>query len=158
MSDKTSTVTGELESILGRTQQALEELLAAIEKVAPARFERERRDGDSVKRVLERAVDDVNLYYGSLVANALSLPQPPYMEPASFSSLGEAMASLHLAHRRFSNLLHDLSPEDLERTTRLESTSEYTLRQVLETAAAHHRVRARRIREAVTPAAKRRSK
>lgn len=158
MSEETSTVSEELESILRRLQEGLQELTASIEKVAPAGFERKRRGGDTVKRVLERAVDDLNHYYGRMVANALSLPQPPYMEPADFSSLKEASASLQLAHRRLSNLLHDLSPADLERKTKLESTSEYTLRQVLETAAADHRVRARRIREAAKRPAKKRTK
>lgn len=122
--------------------------MEAVEQVAPEEFERERQGGDSVKRTLERAVDDVNFYYGRLVAKAMSLPQPPYMETATFSSLREAMISLQLAHRRFSNLLHDLRGEDLNRRTGLESASEFTLGQVLETAAAHYKLRAEQIRGA----------
>ena len=148
MSEETSTVVEELEGILGRLQEGLEALMEAIEEAAPEEFGQERQGGDSAKRVLERAVDDVNFYYGRLVAKAVSLPQPPYMETANFSSLREAMMALQLAHRRFSNLLHDLRGEDLSRRTRLESTSEYTLGQVLETAAAHYRLRAEQIRNA----------
>ncbi len=148
MSEETSTIIEELEGILSRLQDRLEALLKAIEEVGPAEFERDRREGDSVRRILERAADDVNFYYGRLVAKAVSLPQPPYMEEANFPSLREATISLQLAHRRFSNLLHDLREDDLNRRTRLESTSEYTLRQVLETAAAHYKLRAEQIRNA----------
>jgi hypothetical protein len=148
MSDKTSTVVEELEGILSRLQEALQSLMRTIDDTSPDRFERHDPENDSVKRILERAVDDVNFYYGSLVAKAVSLPQPPYMETANFRSLQEATVSLQLAHRRFSNLLHDLRQEDLNRKTSLESTSDYTLRQVLETAAAHYRLRAEQIRNA----------
>jgi hypothetical protein len=148
VSEEISTVAEEMEGILGRLQEGLETLTEAIEEATPEEFGRERQGGDSAKRVLERAVDDVNLYYGRLVAKAVSLPPPPYMETADFSSPREAMMSLQLAHRRFSDLLHDLRAEDLNRRTGLESTSEYTLGQVLETAAAHYRLRAEQIRNA----------
>jgi hypothetical protein len=148
VSEETTTIAGELERVLGRLQQTQKALMEAIEEVTPEEFERQRQGGDSPKRILERAADDVNFYYGRLVAKAVSLPQPPYMETANFSSLREAMMSLHLAHRRFSNLLHDLRGEDLNRRTSLESTSEYTLGQVLETAAAHYTLRAEQIRKA----------
>jgi hypothetical protein len=149
MSEETSTVIEELEGILSRVQEGLEAVMEAIDEASPGKFERDRQGGNSVKRILERAVDDVNFYYGRLVAKAVSLPQPPYMESANFSSLREATTSLQLAHHRFSNLLHDLRVEDLNRKTRLESTSDYTLRQVLETTAAHYRLRAEQIRNAV---------
>jgi len=145
MSEETSTVVDELEGVLRRLQEGLEALMEAVEKAAPDEFERGRQGGDSVKRILERAADDVNFYYGRLVAKAVSLPQPPYMRTADFPSLREATISLQLAHRRFSNLLHDLRGDDLNRRARLESTSDYTLRQVLETAAAHYRLRAEQI-------------
>jgi hypothetical protein len=148
MSEETPTVIEELEGILSRLQEGLEALMEAIEEAAPDEFERDRQGSDSVKRILERAVDDVNFYYGRLVAKAVSLPQPPYMEAADFTSLREAATALQLAHRRFSNLLHDLRGEDLNRKARLESTSDYTLRQVLETAAAHYRLRTEQIRNA----------
>ncbi len=147
MSEEISTVAEELDGVLGRLQEGLETLMEAIEEATPEEFGRERQGGDSAKRILERAVDDVNFYYGRLVAKAVSLP-PPYMETADFSSLREAMMSLQLAHRRFSNLLHDLRAEDLNRRTGPGSTSEYTLGQVLETAAAHYALRAEQIRNA----------
>lgn len=148
MSEKSSTVVEELEGILSRLQGALLALMGSIEEASPEQFERDAPGGDSMKRILERAVDDVNFYYGRLVAKAVSLPQPPYMEAASFRSLQEATISLQLAHRRFSNLLHDLREEDLNRKTSLESTSDFTLRQVLETAVAHYKLRAEQIRNA----------
>ncbi len=120
--------------------------MKGVAEAAPERFERSIAEGDSLKRILERSADDVNFYYGRLVAQALSLPQPPGMETADFGSLAEAKASLLLAHRRFSRLLHDMTVADLKRKTRLESTAEYTLRQVLETAVAHYRLRTDQLR------------
>jgi len=146
VSDETSIATGDLEGLLRRLQQAHQALVDAIAEPAPEEFERENEEGESLKRILERTADDVNFYYGRLVARAVSLPQPPFMKAADFMSLREAAMSLHVAHRRFSSLLHDLTAEDLKRRTRLESTAEYTLRQVLETAAAHYRLRAEQIR------------
>ena len=141
MSDERPTATAELEGLLSRLQEAQRALMKVVAEAAPERFERSIAEGDSIKRILERSADDVNFYYGRLVAQALSLPQPPGMETADFGSLAEAKASLLLAHRRFSRLLHDLTVADLKRKTRLESTAEYTLRQVLETAVAHYRLR-----------------
>ena len=146
MSDETPTAATELEGLLNRLRQAQRALMRAVGNAAPERFGRAGEGGDSIKRILERSADDVNFYYGRLVAQALSLPQPPGMEPADFESLAEARASLLLAHRRFSQLLHDLTVEDLDRKTRLESTTEYTLRQVLETAVAHYRLRTDQLR------------
>jgi exonuclease VII small subunit len=154
MSEETSTIVAELEGILSRLQEGLETLMEAIEEAAPDEFERGHPGGDSAKRILERAVDDVNFYYGRMVAEAVSLPQPPYIEGADFPSLREATTSLQLAHRRLSNLLHDLRGEDLNRRARVEGTSEYTLRQVLETAAAHYRLRAEQIGNARVGSAK----
>lgn len=153
MSDETSAVSEELEGLLNRLQEGQQALIAAIDAAPPQEFERASREGDTVKRILERSADDVNFYYGRLVAQALSLPQPPGMEAADFASLREAKDSLQLAHKRLSNLLHDLKAEDLERKTRLASTAEYTLRQVLETTVAHYRLRAdqlKSIREVVS--------
>ena len=59
-------------------------------------------------------MDEVNFYYGRLVARALNLPQPPCMANADFMSLREAAMSLQVAHRRFGNLLHDVLPDDLD--------------------------------------------
>ena len=145
MSEETSTATKEVDALLNRLQQAQKGLMRTTAEAAPARFESSEEEGDSVKRILERSADEVNFYYGRLVAQALSLPQPPGMETAAFQSLEEAKASLQVAHKRFSNLLHDLTANDLERKTRLESTAEYTLRQVLETAVAHYKLWAEQV-------------
>lgn len=142
MSEETSTISEEVEDILRRLLEAQEALIETASRITTDQFQEEREDGPSVKRIMERAADDVNFYYGRLVANARSLPQPPYIEPADFASLAEATASLQEAHRSLTNLLHDLRPEDLERRARLEETSDFTLRQVLETATAHYRLRA----------------
>lgn len=141
MSDETSTATKEVDALLNRFHEAQQALMRAIAEAAPDQFERAEEEDGSVKRILERSADEVNFYYGRLVAQALSLPQPPGMETAAFQSLEEARVSLQVAHKRFSNLLHDLTAEDLERKAKLEGTAEYTLRQVLETAVAHYKLR-----------------
>ncbi len=141
MSEETPTAIEETEALLNRLQEAHQTLMKAITEAAPEQFERENREGDSIKRILERSADDVNFYYGRLVARAVSLPQPPDIETADFGSLDEATASLQTAHRHLSKLLHDLTAADLDRKTRLESTADYTLRQVLEMAVAHYKLR-----------------
>ena len=141
MSDETSTTTKEMDALLSRFHEAQQALMRAISEAAPNQFEGAEEEDSSVRRILERSADEVNFYYGRLVAQALSLPQPPGMETAAFQSLEEAKVSLHVAHKRFSNLLHNLTAYDLERKTRLEGTTEYTLRQVLETAVAHYKLR-----------------
>lgn len=148
VSDEIPTATREIDGLLRRLQDAHQTLMNAIAEATPEEFERENEEGDSVRRILERSTDDVNFYYGRLVAQAVSLPQPPHMEAADFPSPVEANECLQLAHRRFSKLLHDVRAEDLNRKTRLESTAEFTLRQVLETAVAHYGLRAEQIRRA----------
>lgn len=148
MSDETPTAIEEVEELLDRLQEAHLALMAAIADLAPEQFEQGNEEGDSIRRILERSTDEVNFYYGRLVAEAVSLPQPPDMETADFQSPREAKASLQVAHRHLSRLLHDVTAEDLRRTTRLESTAEFTLRQVLETAVAHYRLRADQISNA----------
>jgi hypothetical protein len=134
----------ELDDILGRLEAARAALMEAIDGCDPARFADENDDGDSVKRTLERAVDEVNFYYGTLVARALNLPQPPCMTNADFMSLREGSMSLQVAHRRFGNLLHDVLPEDLDKTA-ADDHATYTLRQVLEMAVAHYARRAQQL-------------
>ena len=46
---------------------------------------------------------------------------------------------LQITHRRFANLLHDLRPEELERTVSNEDQEPLSLRRVLEMAASHYR-------------------
>jgi hypothetical protein len=145
MTDETPAAIGEIDELLSRLQEAHQALMDAIADVAPEEFERENDEGDSVRQILERSANDVNFYYGRLVAQAVSLPQPPHMKEADFGSATEAKRSLQVAHRRLSKLLHDVTAEDLKRRTRLESTGEYTLQQVLETAVAHYKLRADQI-------------
>ena len=146
----------ELEDMLRRLESAREELMAALDAIDAERFEKESADGDSIKRTLERTADDLNFYYGRLAARALSLPQPPCLQRADFMSLREATVSLQVAHRRFSNLLHDLVPKDLERTAADEEHGSHTLRQVLEMAAAHYRLRAQQVQQIAAQTSKRR--
>jgi hypothetical protein len=135
----------ELEDILKRMEGARSELIDAVEGSDPSRFEEENSDGESVKRTLERAVDEVNFYYGMLVARALNLPQPPCMSAAEYMSVREASMALQVAHRRFGNLLHDVLPEDLEKTAQ-DDHARYTLKQVLEMAVAHYNRRAQQVK------------
>jgi len=135
----------ELEDVLGRLEQARTGFVQAVEACDPALFEPKGEGEESVKRLLERTADDLNFYYGALAARALSLPQPPGMQPADFSSLREAAMALQVAHRRFSNLLHDLLPADLEKAAADRERGKYTLRQILEMAAAQYNLRRQQI-------------
>jgi hypothetical protein len=141
VSEETPAAVEEIEGLLDRLRSAHRSFIAAVTRSDPERFAEANEDGDSIKRILERSADDVNFYYGQLVAKALALPQPP-MEHAQFDSIADAKSALQLAHRRLTRLLNDVSAADLERKARLESTAEYTLRQVLETAVAHYNLRA----------------
>jgi hypothetical protein len=139
-----ATTSSELDDILARLESSKAALIDTVEGCAADTFTKENRDGDSVKKVLELAVDEINFYYGMLVSKALNLPQPPCMASADFSSIREAAMSLQVAHRRFGNLLHDLIPDDLERTGE-DDHATYTLRQVLEMAVAHYNRRAQQL-------------
>ncbi len=140
-----ATPTTELEDLLRRLEEARQALMAALEACDPDHFDREITDAGSIKRALERTSDDLNFYYGRLVARAISLPQPPCLQTAEFGSLREASVALQVAHRRFGNLLHDLVPADLERAAEDPGHGSHTLRQVLEMAAAHYRLRAQQV-------------
>lgn len=131
----------ELDDLLRRLELARQELVESLNAIDGAQFERQDGDGESIKTVLERTADDVNFYYGRLAAQALNLPQPPCMHKSEFMSLREATLSIQVAHRRFSNLLHDLVPADLDKVASGEDHGGYTLRQVLEMAAAQYRLR-----------------
>ncbi|HLA19239.1 MAG TPA: hypothetical protein VJ253_07945, partial [Dehalococcoidia bacterium] len=82
MTEETPTAVEEIEGLLGRLRRAHRALMEAISEAPPERFQQQNEEGDSVKRLLERSADDVNFYYGRLVAQAVSLPQPPGMLPA----------------------------------------------------------------------------
>jgi len=149
--------TREVEKLLLRLDEARASLVQALKGFDPSRFANESGDGESLKRTLERTTDDVNFYYGRLVARAMSLPQPPCLQRADFSSLREATVSVQVAHRRFSNLLHDLVAGDLEREAADPELGSYTLRQILEMATAHYALRTQqvsRLREETAGASK----
>ena len=146
MTEEGSAPTDEMEGLLQKLEEAKLALMSAIGEADPEQFASETDSGESLKRVLERTADDVNFYYGRLVARAVSLPQLPCLQTAEFLSLREAAASLQVAHRRFSNLLHDLVPQDLDRLTKDEEHGTYSLRQLLEMAAAHYRLRTEQVR------------
>ena len=146
-----------LEDILKRLESARTMLMEAVEASDPTRFEEENSEGESIKRTLERAVDEVNFYYGGLVARALNLPQPPCMSSADFMSLREASMALQVAHRRFGNLLHDVVAEDLEKTAQDDHAS-YTLKQILEMAIAHYNRREQQLKSLAPKPPRRRSR
>lgn len=145
MTESSSAPPVEVEALLKRLEDARTSLTAALKDIDPNQFAAETAEGDSLKRTLERTADDVNFYYGRLVARAMSLPQPPCIQKADFSSLREATTSISVAHRRFSNLLHDLTPNDLERQGADPELGSYTMRQILEMATAHYALRAQQV-------------
>ena len=134
-----------LEDILRRLEHEKGVLMATLEGADNAQFVRPDAEGESMKYSLERTVDDVNFYYGRLAARALNLPQPPCMIRADFGSLREGTMALQVSHRRFTNLLHDLLPSDLEKSANDAELGAFTLRQVLEMAAAQYAMRAQQI-------------
>ena len=155
MTETNAGAASELADILRRLESAKAALINAIESSSADGFAKENAGGESVKKPLERAADEVNFYYGRLASKALNLPQPPCMTTADFLSIREALTSLQVAHRRFGNLLHDLTPEDLERTAEDDRAS-YTFRQVLEMAAAHYNRRAQQLKD-LAPGPRRRT-
>ncbi len=156
MTEDNSPPGNELEDILRRLEAARLELADALNSTGPERFERENAEGESIKKLLERTADDLNFYYGRLAAKALNLPQPPCIQKAEFMSLREATISLQVAHRRFSNLLHDLVPQDLERTGGDEQHGAYTLRHVIEMATAQYKLRTQQVKSLSAATARRR--
>ena len=141
MTEGNSEAALELEDILKRLSESQDALLATLKDVDSGRFDVEAPNGASVKRSLERSVDDLNLYYGSLVANCLNLAQPPLLEKSEFATLREGTMALQVSQRRFTSLLHDVLPQDLEKTTTDERQATYSLRQLLEMTTAHYHLR-----------------
>jgi hypothetical protein len=139
-------MTEQVTDLLHRLDSARVELVRALEATDYETFAEPEPDGESVKRITERTTDDVNFYFGRLAARALNLPQPPCLSRAEFATLREGVMALQVAHRRFSNLLHDLLPEDLAKTVDDPELGSYTLRQVLELAAAQYNQRAQEVR------------
>ncbi|HUF52593.1 MAG TPA: hypothetical protein VMR52_02315 [Dehalococcoidia bacterium] len=148
MTDKETTASpAEIDEILERLDRARLAFVEALEASDHEAFEQARGDeAETVRRIVERTIDDVNFYFGRLVSRALNLPQPPCLGRAQISSLREGVMSFQVAHRRFSNLLHDLLPEDLEKDTSDPELGSYTLRQTLELTAAQYNQRAQQLR------------
>ncbi len=121
-------------------------LVEALEASDPEAYATATADGESIKRVNERTVDDVNFYFGRLVARALNLPQPPDLVRADLGSLREGVMAFQVAHRTLGTLLHDLLPADLEKKAEDPELGSYALRQVLELAAAQYNQRAQEVR------------
>jgi len=158
MTKRSRTPQAELEDLLRRLELSREELVETLNATDGAQFESRDPDGESIKTVLERTADDVNFYYGCLAARALNLPQPPCLQKSEFMSIREATLSIQVAHRRFTNLLHDLVPADLDKVATGEDNASYTLRQVLEMAAAQYRLRRGQVQAlSGTPKRRRRS-
>ncbi len=136
----------DLEDVLRRLDTARSRLVESLDAFDPLSFDGEGEDGESVKGALERTVDDLNFYYGVLAARALGSTPPACTQRAEFMTLREAVISLQVAHRRFTNLLHDVKPADLEKTAS-DDHGTYTLKQVLEMAAAQYRLRTKQVRK-----------
>lgn len=148
MTERKIEAKAELEELLRRLTEASEILISELKQLDSSQFDVEPRDGASVKRSLERTVDDLNFYYGHLTARCLNLPQPPCLGRSEFSSLREATMAVQVAHRRYTNLLHDVIPDDLDKTITDDQHVTYSLRQLIEMTAAHYSLRVRQIRAA----------
>jgi hypothetical protein len=136
-----------LEDLLRRLDEARSALVEAIGRAPTESFETENEEGESIKHALDRTVDDLNFYYGRLAARALNLPQPPCLSRSDFGSLREASMALQVAHRRFTNLLHDIVLEDLARAAADPELGTFTLQQVLEMAVAQYRIREQQLQK-----------
>lgn len=136
----------ETDELLQRLDGARLALVEALEASGHEAFASTDGDGESIKRVIERTVDDVNFYFARLAARALNLPQPPDLVRADLGSLREGVMAFEVAHRSFGTLLHDLLPPDLEKKAEDPELGSYTLRQVLELATAQYNQRAQEVR------------
>jgi len=90
MTEKQAQMTS-TDDLLQRLDSARLALLEALEATDHNSFASADADGDSIKRINERTVDDVNFYFGRLAARALNLPQPPDLVRADFGSLLEGV-------------------------------------------------------------------
>lgn len=136
----------ETDDLLARLDGARLALVEALEATGHDSFATVAGDDESIKRVNERMVDDVNFYFGRLAARALNLPQPPDLVRADLGSLREGVMAFQVAHSGFGTLLHDLRPADLEKKAEDPELGSYTLRQIIELAAAQYNQRAQEVR------------
>ncbi|MFQ6019891.1 MAG: DinB family protein [Dehalococcoidia bacterium] len=133
-----------LTAILRDLEEAQQRFMMMVTQVTDAEFAWQPPDGDSIKRTLERAADEVNFGYGRLVARMLELASTACIPTAEFLSSREASVALQVAYRRFVNLLHDLRPQDLDRTVE-DGPRTANLRGALATAAQHYRRQAKQV-------------
>jgi hypothetical protein len=145
MSRQETTAEPNIEEILTRLDGAKAALVESLEHAESADFTRDHGDGESLKHSLDRTVDELNFYYGRLAARALNLPQPPCLTRSDVGGLREGVMAVQVAHRRFTNLLHDLVPEDLAKVAADDELGSYTLQQVLEMAIAQYTMRAHQV-------------
>jgi hypothetical protein len=145
MSKQEATAEPNVEDILARLELAKASLVEALEAADPNGFESDHGDGESIKHSVDRTVDELNFYYGRLTARALNLPQPPCLTRSDVGSLREGTMALQVAHRRFTNLLHDVAADDLAKVAADEELGSYTLQQVLEMAVAQYKMRAHQV-------------
>lgn len=132
-------------ALLRDLEEAQQRLMAAVEQVTDAEFAWQPQQGDSIKRTLERAADEVNFGYGRPAARILGLASTACTAAAEFLSIREAAIALQVAYRRFANLLHDLRPQDLQRATGQDDPQAADLGGVLASAAQHYRQRAEQV-------------
>ncbi len=130
-----------VDDLLRRLDQGKQVLIDLMESFPAELYDVQQAAGETVRRFIERTVDDLNFYYGRLVARALSLPQPPCLATADLLSLREAILAVQIAHRRFGTLLHDLAEDDLERPANDPEHGTYTMRQIVELATAQYGLR-----------------
>lgn len=151
MNEETAAETRAVEALLRDIEEAKQALLDACAQVTDEEFNWNLPQGQSIKGTLEKTADDINFFYATLIARALGLPPIPCLRNADFLSIREAIMALQVVHRRLTNLLHDLRPEDLAKTAEAESGAMISLRQALGMTANHYRSQAAqvgRLREA----------
>ena len=134
-----------LEPLLRRLAEAMQSLTDTIGQVSDEEFKWREPDGQSIRTVLETAADDLSFLYGRLLGRARGFPPLPRLQPAEFQSIHEAAMGLQVAHRQFTDQVHDLTPVDLERTATHEEAGTFNLHQVLEMATAHYLHRAQQV-------------
>jgi|GEM_PF-724419 len=128
-----------VELLLRDIEEAHRALIDTCGQVSDEAFLWEPPQGGSIKATLEKAADGVSFLYGTLIARARGLPPLACLPNANYLSIREATMALQIVYRRFSNLLHDLRPEDLALTAQDESGSSVSLQRALEMTADHYR-------------------
>ena len=139
MSNEPIADTTVVETLLRHLEESKQHLLDAVSQVTAQEFAWEAPGGDSIRRTLEKAADDLTFFYGWLVTRARGLRPIPCLHSAEFSSVLEASIGLQVAHRRLVGMLHDLHPDELDHLVGEEGKELLSLGRVLELAAQHWR-------------------